>query len=132
MNAEISRYKQYNFCEPWENIFIMINLNPASRYVRPGNGMYYFGTALRSLSSSTEPTGIAHTPLGSPVELDIQKISGDSLLAYWFDPRTGTAEKIESFTKTENRTFTPVSKGRRNDWVLIVEDEAAKLITPGK
>ncbi|MBN2412737.1 glycoside hydrolase family 140 protein [candidate division KSB1 bacterium] len=74
---------------------------------------------------------VAYTPLGRPVELDLTKISGDSLIVYWFDPRTGKAEISGPVIGKASRTFTPVSNGRGNDWVLIVEDKAAKLITPG-
>jgi hypothetical protein len=60
-----------------------------------------------------------------------EKVSGDAIKAYWYDPRLGTSAYIGQFPKTESREFTPPSSGRGNDWVLVIDDAARNFLPPG-
>jgi len=61
-----------------------------------------------------------------------EKLSGNAIKAYWYDPRLGTSTYIGEFPKTESREFTPPSSGRGNDWVLVLDDAAKGYAEPGK
>jgi len=61
-----------------------------------------------------------------------EKLSGSVIRAWWYDPRLGTAVRIEDFPKTESRTFTPPSSGPGNDWVLVLDDAARNFPPPGR
>jgi hypothetical protein len=60
-----------------------------------------------------------------------EKLSGNVIKAYWYDPRLGTSAYIGEFPKTESREFTPPSSGRGNDWVLVLDDAARNFPAPG-
>ena len=66
------------------------------------------------------------------VTINTGKLSGQKLVAWWFDPRTGRAKKSGSFAKTGTREFTTPSGGTNDDWVLVLDDAAKKFPVPGK
>jgi hypothetical protein len=66
------------------------------------------------------------------ITINTGKLSGQKLVAWWFDPRTGKAKKIGGFAKTGTREFTMPSGGTNDDWVLVLDDAAKKFPTPGK
>ena len=51
--------------------------------------------------------------------------------AWWFNPRTGTATAIGTFTNEGERAFTPPDRGEMLDWVLVLDDESKKYPPPG-
>jgi hypothetical protein len=59
---------------------------------------------------------------GNPVTVATGKISGSTINAWWFDPRTGAAQSAGSFPSCKERLFTPPSQGFGNDWVLVLDD----------
>ncbi|HCO95592.1 MAG TPA: hypothetical protein DIU00_16865 [Phycisphaerales bacterium] len=68
---------------------------------------------------------------GKPVTIHTDKLSGGMIKAYWFDPRKGTSQVIETFARAKRRQFTPPSSGKGNDWVLVLEDAAKGFVLPG-
>jgi hypothetical protein len=69
---------------------------------------------------------------GKAVTVDLGKLSGKELKAYWYDPRSGEAKEIGTFARSGKREFTPPSSGAGNDWVLVLDDVARKYPPPGK
>ena len=53
------------------------------------------------------------------------KLSGDTVKAWWFNPRDGKATVIGEFPNTGEREFTPPGLAEQLDWVLVL-DNAAK------
>jgi hypothetical protein len=66
------------------------------------------------------------------VTINIGKLSGKKLVAWWYDPRTGNAKKSGSFAKTGTREFTTPSGSIGNDWVLVLDDTEKKYPKPGR
>jgi hypothetical protein len=60
------------------------------------------------------------------------KLSGDVIRAYWYDPRDGTSQEIGTFRKEDYRDFTPPTTGPGNDWVLVLDDASKNYPAPGK
>jgi hypothetical protein len=76
---------------------------------------------------------IAYSPYGWPMEIDLGKIAGERVRAWWFDPRTGVATEIGTFEGAAKKTFDPPGGGGRgNDWVLVVDDATAGFPAPGE
>jgi hypothetical protein len=74
-----------------------------------------------------------YTPMGEPVTLNLGRISGKNLRAWWFDPRTGRAIRIGVFLNEGTKEFHPPGKpGRGNDWVLVLDDASKSFPEPGK
>ena len=77
---------------------------------------------------------MVYVPTGRDVTVDLAKISGSKVRAWWFDPRTGTA--TEAGTHESNRGATPFNPpgepGRGNDWVLMLDDATKGFPPPGR
>lgn len=70
-------------------------------------------------------------PTGKPVTVRMDKVSGDKVRAWWFDPREGKAMEIGTFATSGTRKFIPPSSGQDNDWVLVLDDAARGFSPPG-
>ena len=69
------------------------------------------------------------------VTVQTSKLSGTTLTAWWYNPRTGAATKLDDSPKTATRQFTiPAGDGDSNnaDWVLMLDDAARNYPAPGK
>ncbi|MBI4166535.1 MAG: hypothetical protein HY508_12450 [Acidobacteria bacterium] len=75
---------------------------------------------------------MVYLPQGQPVTVDTVKLSGLSAVAWWYDPRTGVATRIQgSFQRSGTVTFIPPSKGPESDWVLVLDTEGNNFGAPG-
>ncbi|MFZ5829090.1 MAG: glycoside hydrolase family 140 protein, partial [Planctomycetota bacterium] len=70
---------------------------------------------------------IVYLPTGKPVTVQLGQLSGESINAWWFNPRQNSSQLIGKFRRTAEREFTPPSSGRNNDWVLVIDDAAKEL-----
>jgi hypothetical protein len=77
---------------------------------------------------------IAYIPTGRKITIQANELSGKTIKAWWFDPRTGKATLIGQFKKIkQGHEFDPPGKEETgNDWVLLVENTNAKFPAPGK
>jgi hypothetical protein len=74
---------------------------------------------------------LVYVPSGKSVDVDLAKLSGGTLNAFWFDPRTGTSSRFAALLANPRaaHTFTPPSGGP--DWVLVLDDAARNFPYPG-
>ncbi|GAB3705479.1 glycoside hydrolase family 140 protein [Spirosoma flavus] len=63
-----------------------------------------------------------YTAVGKPFTVNPGKISGKTITATWFDPRTGKTQSAATFDNQKSQQFTPPSKGYGQDWVLVLDD----------
>jgi len=68
---------------------------------------------------------------GDPFAIDLSCLSGKKITSWWFDVRSGHSYKMETFNKTNTKWFYPPTKGKGNDWVLVLDDSSKKFPTPG-
>jgi hypothetical protein len=61
-----------------------------------------------------------YLPSGKPVTLDLSRLSGRTIVAHWYDPRTGAATKVGTFPQGQATEFTPPVDGP--DWVLTLDE----------
>jgi hypothetical protein len=54
--------------------------------------------------------------------IHVRHLETEMIRAWWFNPRTGSAEKIGEFEGNSQHTFTTPVQGV--DWVLIIDDVA--------
>ncbi|CAN5483924.1 glycoside hydrolase family 140 protein [soil metagenome] len=71
-----------------------------------------------------------YVPSNRSVTVDLGRLSGVSLNAWWFDPRSGTAESLGTIPREGTHEFTPPAWGP--DWVLCLDDAAKGYGRPGK
>ena len=93
----------------------------------PGAGRYYFASTRDSGGSYA----MVYAPVGRTFHVKMSVITGPSVKAWWFNPRTGAATAIGTFPNTGERAFTPPDAGEMLDWVLVLDDEAKGYPAPG-
>ncbi|MEW6329951.1 MAG: glycoside hydrolase family 140 protein [Pseudomonadota bacterium] len=79
--------------------------------------------------ASDGSTIIAYIPTSRAVTIDLAKIAGASVRAWWFNPRTAAATLISTYPARGTMAFTPPGSG---DWVLVLDNAALQLPAPGK
>jgi Protein of unknown function (DUF4038)/Putative collagen-binding domain of a collagenase len=79
----------------------------------------------------TEGTyAMVYVPVGKKFQVRMNKIAGEKVKAWWFDPRTGKATDIGTFPNTGVREFVPENLGELTDWVLVLDDAAKNYPLP--
>jgi hypothetical protein len=74
-----------------------------------------------------------YVPTGRAVTVDLSRLGGRAVKAWWFDPRTGASRTIGVFTRQGTLAFAPPgAPGRGNDWVLVIDDAARQFPPPGE
>lgn len=70
-------------------------------------------------------------PTGQARELDLKAMPAKQIAVWWFDPRTGNAIDGGKIRRPDRFTFTPPTKGRGHDWVLVLDDLKMEYKAPG-
>ncbi len=103
------------------------------------------GTGADHVESTRDQDGryaFVYVATGKPVRVDLRKITGPRVRAWWFDPRTGAAKQIEEVTPRGRseiyRLYDPPAvstvghyPGPGNDWVLVLDDASKGYPAPG-
>lgn len=71
-----------------------------------------------------------YSAAGQPFTVNLGRLRGKQLRAAWFDPRSGKSQVIGIFENVGTRRFTPPSQGRKDDWVLLLDDASRKYPLP--
>jgi hypothetical protein len=94
----------------------------------PGAGAYSF-VATRDQQGTY---AMVYVPVGRKFSIRMDVIKGKNVIAWWFNPRNGEADKIGRFTSEGTQTFNTPTPGESLDWILVLDDADAKYIAPGK
>lgn len=73
-----------------------------------------------------------YTPTGWNFTVNLGKISGTTVRAYWWNPRDGSSTVIGDYANSGTQGFTPPSSGTGNDWVLVLDDTSRGFPAPGR
>ncbi len=71
-----------------------------------------------------------YTTIGKSFIVNMNKISGKTINAMWFNPRTGSIEEIGKFENKGTQLFTPKYTGYGHDMVLILDDASKNYLKP--
>jgi len=92
-----------------------------------------------AMRASDGSYAFVYTQQGKPVAVALESITGSVIKAWWYDPRTGKAQAIETITRSMDgapgpnrirmRKFTPPAGGQ--DWVLVLDDALKNYPEPG-
>ena len=94
----------------------------------PGAGRYRFSGTRDSSGSYA----LVYAPGGRDFSVQMSKITGGTVKAWWYDPRTGQATPIGLFPNTGQRLFSPPNSGEFMDWVLVLDDATQNFPPPGQ
>jgi hypothetical protein len=76
---------------------------------------------------------MAYTYTGREFTLQMGRISGAAVDAWWFDPRTGEALRLGTYDNAGSRVFDPPGRpANGNDWVLVLDDASQDVGPPGR
>jgi hypothetical protein len=84
-----------------------------------------YATAARASDGSSI---IAYLPTQRQVTIRGSYIADTSMKAWWYNPATGAASLIGTYSTTGTRNFTPPSAG---DWVLVIDAASLNFSAPG-
>ena len=93
----------------------------------PGAGRYRFA-ATRDRGGSY---AMIYVPVGRKFRVRMDKISGPTVKAWWYNPRDGKAEAIGEFPNTGEREFISPTPGEALDWILVLDDASKGFPPPG-
>jgi hypothetical protein len=68
---------------------------------------------------------------GRSFRVNMGRISGERVKAWWYNPRSGAAQAIGTFENTGTHEFRCPSEGFGSDWVLVLDDVSRSFGTPG-
>ena len=109
---------------PWYNLMPDAQHRVVTGGLGEFRGLDYLAAALTHDGS----TAIAYMPTARAITVDLTKICGKSVQAWWFDPRTGEAQAAGEFATTGSVEFEPPAEG---DWVLVLDDAGRGYSPPG-
>ena len=72
-----------------------------------------------------------YAPVGRGFTVRTSLLSGGTLNAWWFNPRTGKAERSDSINKAETHRFRTPDHGEALDWILVLDDASRSYPAPG-
>ena len=82
---------------------------------------------VRAARDSEGKFAIFYIPTGRLVQVKLDRLAATNIRAFWFNPRQNAAQLIGTFVRSEQRTYSPPTQGRNNDWVLIIDDADERL-----
>jgi len=88
------------------------------------------GAKIRAARSSDGSFAIVYSPFGESCTLNKHVIKGRRVREVWYDPRYGVSYEVHQTDSWGYQRYTPVTNGRGNDWVLLLEDVAAGYVLP--
>jgi hypothetical protein len=93
----------------------------------PGAGRYRFvGTR-----DSQGRCAMVYAPVGRKFRVQMNKVTGSRVQAWWFNPRNGKAQAIGEFPTLGTQEFTPPDPGEHLDWVLVLDAASENFPRPG-
>ena len=94
---------------------------------------YVPGTGTRRFVATRDVDGtyaMVYFPIGRAATIELGRLNAETLRAYWFDPRVGSAKLIGEFKNEGRKTFEPPLPGEDVDWVLVIDDASKNYPTP--
>lgn len=73
-----------------------------------------------------------YIPTGINTEVNLLRCGWVRAKAWWYNPRSGETTEIGTFQGKDIRTFSPPTKGRGNDWILVLDNLKTGFAAPGK
>lgn len=98
-------------------------LRPAPDLI--ADGPRFGGDKVRAACAEDGSFAFIYTPRGKSFTVDRRFFPPPHLKQIWFDPRYGNEYLIHSHDGGAFQTYTPPTRGRGNDWLLILEGAAA-------
>ena len=90
------------------------------------DGPAHGAAKIRAARASDGSRIVVYSPRGEPFTLDLGELVGGMHTQTWFDPRYGSDYRFRTEQSQGIQSFVPPSSGDGEDWVLVLESEAAR------
>jgi hypothetical protein len=107
---------------PWQTLVPDQSIIRSGTVTGPGT--------IRAARAADGRFAFIYSPRGEPFTVDRAIIKAARVKEIWWDPRYGVAHHVHSSDNQALQTYVPPTSGRGQDWLLILEDEAAKFPLP--
>lgn len=77
---------------------------------------------IRAALAEDRSFALIYFPEGQHATIALNKLAGDSVNGWWFNPRQNSCQLIGQWQKRSEREFHPPTSGRNNDWLLVIDD----------
>ncbi len=124
-SQDMVRLKALFNSRPWHELVPDVKREVVIDGLGEFNGLDYLAAARTADGGSV----MAYLPSSRTFTVDLTKVSGKTVTAWWFNPRTGKADASGEFPASGKRQFTPPGDG---DWVFVLDDVSRNLSAPGK
>ena len=98
--------------------------DPALLHGDPGTGP----DRIQAARHADGRCAVLYSGSGRPPIVDLKRLSGSTVQAWWCDPRTGEVSDAGRFPRASVRRFVPPCTGPGSDWVLVLDDAEAGLV----
>lgn len=84
---------------------------------------------IRATRAADGSYALVYLPVREAVTINLERLTGRGMVAWWYNPRTGEATAIGQVHAMGKASFTPPVDGP--DWVLVLDDPAREFSPPG-
>lgn len=107
----------------------MLQRVPDNSIVLKGQGEK--GEHIEAFRSADKSFAMIYLPIGKTITINTANLP-KQIVAWWFNPKDGSSQKIMATEKKAAMEFTSPTTGAENDWVLILDDASKGFKSPGK
>jgi hypothetical protein len=104
-------------------------LQPNDAFIK--DGPKHGGAKIRGALASDSSFAFVYSPRGESFSVDLNAFSVSKVRESWFDPRYGKTYESHTSDNRGIQTFVPPTKGRGQDWILILDDAKRDFPLPG-
>jgi hypothetical protein len=74
---------------------------------------------------------MAYFPQEATIVLKTERLAGNTLRGWWFNPRDATVQRIGEIENQKRMEFSPPTRSKTDDWVLVLDVAAKNYPPPG-
>jgi len=108
----------------------VVNRIPDLSIIEDGQGEK--GEHIEAFHDADNSYAMIYLPVGKTITINTAFMKCKEVIAWWFNPKDATVQKIGKLERKNNMEFTPPTTGVENDWVLIIDDATKTFKEPGK
>jgi hypothetical protein len=91
----------------------------------------YFPETDYVVATRGEGYAFVYFPTGWAADIVLDKVGAKEINVSWYNPRNGETKFVEKIPGQGIKNFKPLTGGRGNDWILMLDDASKNLKSPG-
>ena len=107
----------------------MLDRFPDSSIIVSGQGLKE--EHMEAFRSTDNSYAMIYLPVGKTLTINTKYMSCKEVIAWWFNPKDKTVQKIGRLKRQNQMDFTSPTTGIENDWVLVIDDVRKNYGKPG-